>query len=107
MKKLDQETFDEIIYDECEPCLVIFTRQSCHVCQAVKPKLTELEADYGDRFGFYMVDVEEQPKLFQRFGLKGVPQVMFFRDGEFTAKLAGEKDLEAYEKQIIQILDHT
>lgn len=52
-----------------------------------------------------MVDVEAQPKLFQRFGLKGVPQVMFFQEGAFTAKLAGEKDLEAYEDQITQILN--
>ena len=105
MKELNQEAFDEIVYDECEPCLVVFSRKDCHVCQAVKPKLAELEEDYGDRFGFYMVDVEAQPKLFQRFGLKGVPQVMFFQEGAFTAKLAGEKDLEAYEDQITQILN--
>ena len=104
MKELDQETFDAVIYDECEPCLVIFTRKSCHVCQAVKPKLAELEEDYGDQIGFYAVDVEEQPRLYQRFGLKGVPQVMFFKDGEFIAKLAGEKELEIYEDQIQQIL---
>lgn len=105
MKALDQNSFDEVIYDECTPCLVIFTRKSCHVCQSVKPKLAELEEDYGTDFGFYSVDVEEQPRLFQRFGLKGVPHVMFFKDGEFTARLSGEKAIEAYEEQIKSILD--
>ena len=104
MRELNQNEFDELIYDECMPCLVIFTRKSCHVCQAVKPKLAELEEEYGDQFGFFAVDVEEEEKLFQRFNMKGVPQVMFFKDGEFVTKMAGEKDLDTYAAEIEKIL---
>ena len=104
MKNLNQNAFDEIIYDECEPCLVLFTRKTCHVCQAVKPKLAELEEEYGGRFGFYSVDVEEEEKLFQRFNMKGVPQVLFFKDGEFVTKMAGEKSLDTYAEEIEKIL---
>ena len=104
MKNLNQNAFDEIIYDECEPCLVLFTRKTCHVCQAVKPKLAELEEEYGGHFGFYSVDVEEEEKLFQRFNMKGVPQVLFFKDGEFVTKMAGEKSLDTYAEEIEKIL---
>ncbi len=106
MKALDQDLFDEIIYDECEPCLVIFSRKSCHVCQAVKPKLAELEEEYAHRFGFYSVDVEEQKHLFERFGLKGVPQVLFFTNGEYKGKLAGEKTFEDYQAKIDELLNN-
>lgn len=104
MQKLDSSLFEEIIYDDGEACLVEFTRKTCHVCQSVKPKLEELEEDYAGKFNFYMVDVEEQPGLFSRFSLKGVPQVLFFNDGEFLGKMAGEKDIEEYEAKIEEII---
>ena len=105
MLDLDSNLFEEKIYDNEEKCLVIFSRKSCHVCQVVHPKLDEIEKEYeGKDFGFYHVDVEEQPALFQRFGLKGVPQVLFFANGEFQGKYAGDKDEEVYTDKIDEIL---
>lgn len=104
MEKLNDQTFEEIVYDDGEPCLVIFSRKSCHVCQAVHPKLEELAEEYEGKFGFYHVDVEEEKNLFNRFSLKGVPQVLFFNDGEYVGKLAGEKEIEDYEEKIEEII---
>ena len=81
-----------------------FTRKTCHVCQAVHPKLEELEEDYKGKFGFYEVDVEEQRNLFQRFSLKGVPQILFFKDGEVVSKKAGDHDIEEFEDKINEII---
>lgn len=89
LRPLDQNSFEEIIYDNCEPCLVLFSRRDCHVCQGVHPMLEELSGEYEGRFGFYSVDVEEQADLFKRFSLRGVPQLLFFADGTFAGKLAG------------------
>ena len=104
MEKLNDQTFEEVVYDDGEPCLVIFSRKSCHVCQAVHPKLEELAEQYEGKFGFYHVDVEEEKNLFNRFSLKGVPQVLFFNDGEYVGKLAGEKEIEDYEEKIKEII---
>ena len=106
MKKLDGPSFEEIIYDDGEPCLVIFSRQSCHVCQQVHPKIEELSEDsqYEGKFSFYEVDVEEEPGMISRFSLKGVPQVLFFNDGEFLGKLAGDHPNEEYEEKIEEII---
>ena len=48
MQDLNANSFEEIIYDEGKPCLVIFSRKSCHVCQEVHPILDEIEEEYGD-----------------------------------------------------------
>lgn len=104
MRELDQDSFDEIIYDECEPCMVIFTTTSCHVCRAVKPKLAKLEDEFSDRFGFYNVDAEKQVNLFRRFDFRGVPWVMFFKDGSYQTKFAGDKDYNMYRTEIMKIL---
>lgn len=104
MQKLTADLFEEIIYDDGEPCLVVFSRQSCHVCQEVKPILEEMAPEYEGKFGFYQVDIEEEKDLFQRFSLKGVPQVLFFNDGEFLGKFAGKKEEEEYADKIAEII---
>jgi len=104
LQQLDPNSFEERIYDNEEACLVIFSRKSCHVCQEVVPVLVELAPKYQGEFGFYYVDVEEQKSLFQRFSLKGVPQILFFKDGEYQGKMAGKVEEEQIEEKIAEIL---
>ena len=104
LQQLNSNRFEEIIYDNCEPCLVIFSKKECHVCKEVVPMLEELQPQYEGKFGFYYVDVEEDKNLFQRFSLKGVPQVLFFKEGEYQGKLAGKVEEEAIEEKIAEVL---
>lgn len=106
MQDLNANSFEELVYDEGKPCLVIFSRKSCHVCQEVHPILDEIEPDYaGKDFGFYHVDVEDERDLFNRFSLKGVPQVLYFKDGEFLGKIAGNKGEEAFREKIEETIN--
>ncbi|WP_434510004.1 thioredoxin family protein [Desulfitobacterium sp. AusDCA] len=105
LQPLNSNSFEEVIYDYGEPCLVIFSRKTCHVCEGVVPILEEMQPKYGGKFGFYYVDVEEQKPLFQRFSLKGVPQILFFKDGEYQGKLAGAVDEEKVSDKIMEVLE--
>ncbi|EHQ89656.1 thioredoxin family protein [Desulfosporosinus youngiae] len=102
---LNAEQFEELIYDKGESCLVIFSRKSCHVCQGVVPILEDLKPQFEGRFGFYYVDVEEEKALYQRFSLKGVPQILFFKNGEYQGKLAGAVEEEDVEERITDVLN--
>jgi len=105
LQQLDSNRFEEIIYDNGAPCLVIFSRKTCHVCKEVVPVLEELQPQYEGKFGFYYVDVEEDKNLFQRFSLKGVPQILFFNEGEYQGKLGGNVEDEQVEGKIAEILE--
>ena len=102
---LNAEQFEELIYDKGESCLVIFSRKSCHVCQGVVPILEDLKPQFEGRFGFYYVDVEEEKALYQWFSLKGVPQILFFKNGEYQGKLAGAVEEEDVEERITDVLN--
>ncbi len=104
LQQLDPNSFEEIIYDNGEPCLVIFSRTSCHVCKEVVPVLEELAPKFVGKFGFYYVDIEENTALFQRFSLKGVPQILFFNDGEYLGKMAGKVEDEQIEEKIAEVI---
>lgn len=103
LKQLNSNSFEKAIYDNGEACLVIFSRKTCHVCQGVVPILEEMQPKYEGKFGFYYVDVEEQKPLFQRFSLKGVPQILFFGEGEYHGKLVGAVDEEKVINKITEV----
>ena len=104
MEKLNRAAFEELVEEEEQPCLVLFSRKDCHVCQAVHPILEDLEPDYEASIAFYQVDVEEEPGLFQKYGGKGVPQVLSFQHGEVAMRMAGQHDEDDYIEQIEAIL---
>lgn len=103
LQPLDAAAFDEIIYDKGKSCLVIFSRKTCHVCKEVVPLLEELQPNYEGTFDFYYVDIEENAGLFQRFSLKGVPQILYFKEGEFQGKQAGLVDEEKVAEKIAAV----
>lgn len=104
LKQLNSNLFEEIVYDKGESCLVIFSRKTCHVCHEVVPVLEELAPKYDGKFGFYYVDVEEDKALYQRFSLKGVPQILFFDNGEYQGKMAGNVENEEVEDKIAEVI---
>jgi thioredoxin 1 len=103
LKKLDTDNFERAVYEREQPCLVVFMRKTCHVCEEVVPTLEGLMSTYEDKCGFYAVDVEEQKKLFHRFSLKSIPQILFFRGGEYRGKMAGLVEEDAIEEKIDEI----
>lgn len=104
LQKLNDDSFEEVVYDNGEACLVIFSRKGCHVCRQVVPVLEDLQPSYQGKFGFYYVDVEEDPQLQQRFSLKGVPQILYFNDGDFRGKQVGSLDDDQIEEKIADVL---
>ena len=104
LEKLNAVSFEEAIYDDGANCLVAFSRKNCHVCQEVIPLIEELSTKYQDQYGFYLVDVEDEKDLYNRFPLKGVPSVLFFKDGSYKGKIAGKFDEEQIEEMIEKMI---
>lgn len=106
MESLNSRAFKEIVEKGDSPCLVIFSRKTCGVCQEVHNMLEDIMLDYKDSgYGFYNVDVEEEPELFKRFKLKGVPQVLFFDGGVLKNRISGLKDEDDYINEIDKYVD--
>ncbi len=104
LKRLDAVSFEDVIYEKGECCLVGFSRSNCHVCQAVLPELEAVADKYEGKIGCYYVDIEADKDLYSRFSLKGVPTILFFKDGEYRGKMAGKVDEEQIEEKMTQLL---
>lgn len=92
------EQFDEIVKDGI--VLVKFGAKWCGPCKMLKPILDDI-ANTADSFKVCDVDSDDLPELMERFGIRSVPTIFFFKDGKKSETLIGSQTKES----IIKIID--
>lgn len=96
--KATQADFDRTIGSAPVPILVDFYADWCGPCHMIAPYL---DAIAGARVGKALVlkvDTEADPQLAARFGIRGLPTVVAFRDGKETGRQVGAAAKEAFER---------
>ncbi|MDX6336113.1 MAG: thioredoxin 2 [Streptosporangiaceae bacterium] len=83
------ETFAEIAEAASLPVIVDMWAPWCGPCRMVSPALEQLATDLAGRIKLVKVNVDDSPKLQQRFGVQAIPTLMILRHGEVVARQAG------------------
>ena len=89
VEKLNRENFEQSVVDAKRPVLVDFYADWCAPCRVVAPVVDQLAEDYADRVGVFKVDVDASPDLASRFGVRSIPTLVLFKDGEPVETLVG------------------
>lgn len=76
----------------------------CGPCKQVSPLIDRLAQAYSDRATVVKLDFDNNRQVAKRFGLKGMPSVMFFKQGELQETLTGMKPYSVYDKAMSQLL---
>ncbi|MFQ0991197.1 thioredoxin TrxA [Gilliamella apicola] len=87
---LSEATFDKQINDTEKPVLVDFWAEWCRPCKAIAPILEEVAQEYGDKVIFAKVNIEENPNIAPKFGIRGIPTLLIFKHGKVVATQVGE-----------------
>jgi thioredoxin 1 len=86
---LDQEQFTRVIEQARGLALVDFTAVWCPPCRILGPQIDALAHELASSVVIAKVDVDEQPDLAARFGVRSIPTLVFFRDGEVVDRHVG------------------
>jgi thioredoxin 1 len=86
---LDEENFDQAIRDSRVPVLVDFWATWCGPCQMIAPVLDEIAKEQGDAIRIVKVDVDQNQTIADRFGVRNVPTLLFFKGGEVRDQVVG------------------
>jgi thioredoxin 1 len=98
---LTESIFDEAVATGSGLLMVDFWADWCAPCHALAPILEDLAANSGGRVALAKVNVDDNPGLAERYGIRAIPTVLFFRDGEVVDRVTG-----AVSKAVLQkILD--
>ena len=74
-------TFLKDVINAEGPILVDFWAEWCGPCRVIAPVLEELQKDFGDRLTIAKVNVDENPRSAQHFGIRSIPTLLLFVDG--------------------------
>lgn len=75
--------------------VVKFHASWCPPCRAMEPVDEQLAAEYKDKITFIEVDTGKVPSLAQKYGVRGIPTYLFFKDGEKIGSWVGLKSKES------------
>ena len=92
--------FDETINAGDRPILVDFWADWCGPCHAIAPVLEELAAQYGERLTVAKLNVDENPVKPAAFGIRSIPTLILFRDGQPVQTLVGVQPKSALKAAI-------
>ena len=97
MQAITDNNFEAEVIKSAVPVLVDFWATWCGPCRALSPKLEELSGTYVGKVKFVKMDVDVNPETASRFGIRGIPTVILFKNGQMVDQLVGNQPKDVIE----------
>jgi thioredoxin 1 len=87
--KITDDSFDTDVVNSDKPVLVDFWAEWCGPCKQIAPALDELSDELGGKLTIAKLNIDENPGTPSKFGVRGIPTLMLFKDGQVAATKIG------------------
>jgi len=94
-------SFDSDVLKSDVPVLLDFWAEWCGPCKMITPILEEVSREYAGRVRVAKINIDENPQTPPKFGIRGIPTLMLFKNGSVEAQKVGALS----KKQLIEFLD--
>jgi len=86
------------------PLVVDFWATWCGPCRMVAPIISEMAEKYDGRIVVGKCDVEDDSDLAEQFGIRNIPTILFFKNGELVDKIVGAMNKQKFEEKFESLL---
>ena len=87
--EIEDDSFDTEVLQSDKPVLVDFWAPWCGPCKAIGPVVEELSNAFGDKVKFTKCNVDNNPVTPGKYGIKAIPTLIFFKDGNVVEQITG------------------
>ena len=81
--------FQEVVAGSDKPAIIDFWAEWCGPCRMLTPIIKDLSVEYEGRVVVGKVDVDSNPGVSSQFGIRNIPTILFFKNGEVVDKQVG------------------
>lgn len=104
MIQLHDDTFDSKV-SEKGILFARFTAEWCGPCRALKPIIAEVAAEFDDDVQFAEINVDNCPKLVEKYSVNSIPTTLIFKDGTLTHTIKGPKARSYFNELLKSIIN--
>tara|TARA_B100001146_G_scaffold128588_1_gene112802 strand:- start:255 stop:572 length:318 start_codon:yes stop_codon:yes gene_type:complete len=88
-KQVTDDTFELDVLRADGPVLVDFWAEWCGPCKQIAPSLDEISEELDGKVSLAKVNIDENPETPSKYGVRGIPTLMLFKDGEVASTKVG------------------
>ena len=100
---LTEDNFEREVLKSEQPVLVDFWADWCAPCHRIAPAIEELAHEFDGSATIAKLNVDEEPELARRYGIRSIPSLLFFRSGEVVDRIAGVRPKRVLSEKLAEL----